>query len=69
MLQKNLADVKNVKFINKSVGDMNFKKKFDFIYSLGVLHHIPDVNGAIKMIAKNLKKGKTFFDLSLLQFR
>ena len=58
--KKNLTDVKNVKFINKSVGDMNFKKKFDFIYSLGVLHHIPDVNGAIKMIAKNLKKGKPF---------
>ncbi|MDC3397018.1 class I SAM-dependent methyltransferase [Candidatus Pelagibacter sp.] len=58
--KKNLRDRKNVKFINKSVGDMKFKKKFDFIYSIGVLHHIPDINDAIRTIAKNLKKNQPF---------
>ncbi len=58
--KKNLKKKKNVTFINKSVGDMKFEKKFDFIYSLGVLHHLPNINEALKIIATNLKKNRPF---------
>ena len=58
--KKNLTGKKNVKFIISSVGDMKFNKKFDFIYSLGVLHHIPDINLALRRISKYLKKNSPF---------
>ena len=59
--KRNLRKKKNVLFKNKSVGNMNFKKnQFDFIYSLGVLHHIPDLNNALKEICRVLKKNKPF---------
>lgn len=59
--KKNLKKNKNVSFFNKSVGDMKLKKKqFDFVYSLGVLHHIPDIDSALKEVNKVLKKNKPF---------
>jgi ubiquinone/menaquinone biosynthesis C-methylase UbiE len=59
--KKNLFRKTNVSFVNKSVGNMNFKNnKFDFIYSLGVLHHIPDLDSALLEINKILKKNRPF---------
>lgn len=55
--KKNLKKFKNISFFNTSVSSMNFKKKsFDFVYSLGVLHHIPDLDLALRDINKILKK-------------
>ena len=34
--KKNLKGKKNVSFVKQSVGEMKFKNKFDFVYSLGV---------------------------------
>lgn len=59
--KKNLKNFKNIQFINQSVSSMPFKgKDFDFIYSLGVLHHVPNLDLALKDIYKVLKKKGLF---------
>lgn len=59
--KKNLQKYKNVTFLNRSVSSMNLKKKsFNFIYSLGVLHHVPNIDLALKDIYKILKEDGFF---------
>jgi ubiquinone/menaquinone biosynthesis C-methylase UbiE len=48
---------KNIRFTQASVSNMPFADEtFDLIYSLGVLHHIPDTEEAIKKCCAKLKK-------------
>jgi ubiquinone/menaquinone biosynthesis C-methylase UbiE len=57
----NLADTPNVSFIEASVGSLPFEdQSLDFAYSLGVLHHVPDTQAALKEIARVLKPGTPF---------
>lgn len=59
--QKNLSASRNVHFHCASVDDLPFEDgSLDFAYSLGVLHHVPDTRGAIRSIARKLKKGGIF---------
>ena len=59
--KKNLYDKKNVKFINQSVGKIELNdNSLDFAYSLGVLHHIPDIKSALKEINRILKPKAPF---------
>jgi ubiquinone/menaquinone biosynthesis C-methylase UbiE len=45
------SDVDNIPFADES---------FDLVYSLGVLHHIPDTTAAMKSSVKKVKKGGYF---------
>lgn len=59
--KRNLAGQKNVEFRQADVGNLPFADgELDFAYSLGVLHHVPDTEGAIANIAKTLRPGGLF---------
>ena len=59
--KRNLRLVENTHFINLGVEELPFDdESLDFAYSLGVLHHVQDINGALSIIHKKLKKGAPF---------
>lgn len=59
--RRNLMGFDNVEFQNADVGHLPFSEgELDFAYSLGVLHHVPDTEGAIANIGKRLKAGGLF---------
>ena len=54
--KKTLSDCNNITFIRGSVSDNQLQKNSqDFGYSLGVLHHVPDTQKAIKSCVELLK--------------
>jgi len=57
----NLASEANTSFHQASVDNLPLEKGgLDFAYTLGVLHHVPDTQEAIKSIACLLKPGAPF---------
>jgi SAM-dependent methyltransferase len=55
------SDKPNIRVTKAGVNSIPFDDAtFDFIFSLGVLHHIPDTTGAIKQIFQKLKPGGYF---------
>ena len=59
--KKNLKDFDNCIFLNESIDEFSKKPlNFDFGYSLGVLHHIPDTAAALKNCVNILKPGAPF---------
>jgi len=59
--QSKLREFKNIDFINTGVEEAMEKiEPLDFAYSLGVLHHVPDIDLAFKSISRKLKKGAPF---------
>jgi SAM-dependent methyltransferase len=59
--KRNLASVKNANFIHAGVDDAPLATgSQDFGYSLGVLHHIPDTQKALKSCVNMLKLGAPF---------
>ncbi len=59
--KQNLAGADNVTFHLASVGDLPLPDtSLDFAFSLGVLHHVPDTQAAIRTIARKLKTGAPF---------
>lgn len=57
----NLAGEDNVTFRQADVGNLPFADgELDFAYSLGVLHHVPDTEGALANVARTLKSGAPF---------
>ena len=59
--RRNLASQSNVSFTLASVDAMPFPPEhFDFGYSLGVLHHIPDTQAGLKAATATLRKGAPF---------
>jgi SAM-dependent methyltransferase len=56
-----LEDYDNVRITQAEVSNLPFEdESFDFVYSLGVLHHIPDTQKAMENSVKKLKKGGYF---------
>lgn len=56
--RKNLADCPNCSFVHASVDHLPFDDGiFDFGYSLGVLHHVPDTLAGISACVRKLKPG------------
>ena len=47
----------NVTFINKKAEDLEPLKAVDFVFCIGVLHHIPDMERALKGMITVLKSG------------
>ena len=59
--KKNLADFDNCIFYHINTDALeSLNKTFDFGYSLGVLHHIPDTNKALTDSVSVLKEGAPF---------
>jgi SAM-dependent methyltransferase len=59
--RKNLSEFESVKFISSSVDKNPLPPgSQDFGYSLGVLHHVPDTEAAIKSCVDMLKPGAPF---------
>ena len=57
-----LADTPNVRITKASVETIPFDDEtFDFAMSVGVLHHIPDTQQAMKDCVKKVKKGGHFY--------
>jgi SAM-dependent methyltransferase len=57
----NLSDIDNVTFHNAGIGESILKENSqDFGYSLGVLHHIPDLTRGLRDCASLLKPGAPF---------
>ena len=57
---RNLADRKAVNIFRADVFSLPFApESFDYIYSLGVLHHTPNCEGAFKRLPRLLKLGGT----------
>jgi len=75
--KQNLKEFENVTFLNESVDTLSIEdNSLDFLYSLGVLHHIPDTAAGIKSCVKKIKKDGYFliylyysFDNRSLYFR
>lgn len=56
-----LQEKNNIRVTQASVGNIPFNdESFDFVMSLGVLHHIPDTQQAVNDAVKKLKKGGHF---------
>ena len=56
--QKNLSGMDNVHLIQADLHDPPFSfETFDFIYSIGVLHHLPDPERAFQKLLHYLKPG------------
>ena len=54
--KKNLEGKKNIEYLNQSAGSISIDtNSLDFAYSLGVLHHIPDLKSALIEINRILK--------------
>jgi SAM-dependent methyltransferase len=59
--RRQLAFASNVEFHCSDLNSLDLPKgSFDFGYSLGVLHHIPDVRAAARSCAELLKPGAPF---------
>ena len=75
--RRNLADARNVRFINSDLESMPIDDaSLDFLYCLGVLHHVPDPQAGILSCAAKLKPGGRMlaylyyrFDFQPLWFR
>jgi SAM-dependent methyltransferase len=56
--RKNLADRENVQIFQASIFKLPFPDEtFDFIYSIGVLHHTPNCEAAFRSLVRLLKPG------------
>jgi ubiquinone/menaquinone biosynthesis C-methylase UbiE len=59
---KLLGEIKNVRLSQASIETLPFADEtFDFVMSIGVLHHIPDTHKAMHDCVKKVKKGGYFF--------
>lgn len=57
----NAKEVKNIRISQAGVDNIPFEdESFDFVFSLGVLHHIPDTAKAMQACVKKLKPGGYF---------
>ena len=61
-IRENLSNLKNLRILNKTGNKFKTDKLCDFIFSMGVIHHIKDPEDILKNIYKNLKK-KGYFIL------
>jgi SAM-dependent methyltransferase len=59
--RRNLAEQHNVVFHRRTAAQLPFEpESMDFGYSLGVLHHIADTEGALRAAVRALKPGAPF---------
>ena len=60
--ENNKKNLNKILFFNIKGENINFNKKFDYIFSLGVIHHTPNDKIILRNIYRSLKsKGKFIF--------
>jgi len=57
--KRTLKEFKNTKVEYKNIYEINYRNEFDFIFSIGVIHHLEFPERAIKNLIKALKKNGT----------
>lgn len=57
--EKNI-DTSIVELLNIKGEDINFREEYDFVFSLGVIHHIPNYEIVVKNIFNSLNKNGKF---------
>ena len=57
--RKNINSSK-VELLNLKAQNINFESEFDYVFSLGVIHHIPEYEDALQKIYNSLKKDGKF---------
>lgn len=55
--KKRNKDAKNITFLEDDIANMDLKKKFDIVFSIGVVHHTDDPDKTISNMIKHTKKG------------
>jgi SAM-dependent methyltransferase len=53
----NTRDLPNVHIIQGDIYNLPFRVQFDYIYSVGVLHHLPDPRGGFLSLTKVMRPG------------
>ena len=51
---------KNIEYLQIDSTKMNIHDKYDYVFSIGVIHHIPDAEKAVENIYNSLKSGGKF---------
>ncbi|MFC1631100.1 class I SAM-dependent methyltransferase [Candidatus Omnitrophota bacterium] len=60
--QKNTSGIKNISLVQGDIFNPPFAaQSFDFVYSIGVLHHLPDPERGFQSILKLVKKEGSIF--------
>ncbi len=59
-IAKSNLDSDKIDFLNIRAEDLSFQNEIDYIFSIGVIHHIPNYKVAIKKIHNSLKPGGKF---------
>ena len=50
----------NVSFVETDIATMNLEKKFDIVFSIGVVHHTDDPNKTVENLKRHVKSGGIF---------
>lgn len=54
-------DLPNVHVVQADIYRLPFTRPFDFVFSIGVLHHLPDPEGGFRALVGHLKDGGSIF--------
>ena len=54
---RNAMDLPNVHIIQADIYRLPLKRRFDYAFSVGVLHHLPDPRGGFESLVKYIKPG------------
>jgi len=59
---RNLRDCSNVHVAQADINDLPFSRSsFDFVESIGVVHHLPDPEGALRLLSDFVRSGGCLF--------
>lgn len=58
---RNTRELPNVHVVQADIYHLPFKRPFDFTFSIGVLHHLPDPEGGFMALVRHLKPGGSIF--------
>jgi SAM-dependent methyltransferase len=54
---KLMGNAPNFQVLRRSIYDIDFDSEFDFVFSIGVIHHLEDAEKAVRKLVRALKPG------------